>query len=51
MRGRENPLQLRGNYICQWHDYSSIGRSNGMLRYLPFFVGPVHVGGRHDRQQ
>lgn len=51
MRGREKPLQLRGNYICQWHDYSAIGGSNGILRYLPFFVEPVRVGGRHDRQQ
>lgn len=36
MRGREAPIELRGNYICEWTDYSLVdaGSTTTRFRYL-----------------
>ena len=49
MRGREAPIDLRGEYVCEWTDYSVVhsGPSEAKFRYLlleahPLESGPVH---------
>ncbi|MCY4525739.1 MAG: hypothetical protein OXB89_03940 [Anaerolineaceae bacterium] len=41
MRGREDPIHLRGNYRNQWRDYARVGEgSGGEFRYLLQEIGP-----------
>ena len=44
---RDTPLQLGGNYPCQWRDYSEVALPNGQVarfRYLLITVGLADTG-------
>jgi len=36
MKGREAPIELRGNYTCTWSDYSTLPGSRGRFKLLSF---------------
>jgi hypothetical protein len=46
MRGREAPIDLRAEYVCEWNDYSvvSSATSSASFRYLLLEARPLEVG-------
>jgi hypothetical protein len=38
-RGREEAIELLGEYRLTWQDYSNVGGSRGRFRCLPIAVG------------
>jgi hypothetical protein len=38
MKGRTAPLELRGDYVCRWSEYSALPGSRGRFRLLTFIV-------------
>ena len=48
-RGREDPLTLHSQYLCQWREYSVVPGTYGAFRYLAIEV-PGHPVVRTERE-
>jgi hypothetical protein len=46
MRGRETPIDLKGEYVCEWTDYSVVASATSLasFRYLLLEARPLEVG-------
>jgi hypothetical protein len=38
MKGRGAVIELQGDYVCRWTDYSTLSGSRGWFRLLTFDV-------------